>query len=783
MKKLLLLTAMVFMYLFTFSQISITSTQNNVSCFGGSNGAINITINGGTAPYSYTWTTGAVNTNPITGLSAGVYTVVVMDALGGLNSQTITITEPTQLVASAFGWPDCFGNGSGSVNAFGGTPAYTYSWSNGSTASNTFLNVGSHTVTVTDANGCTSDQTVMIAAGPPVFATASSTVGCGLCTGAVTGFVSGGTGPYTYSWQFSTGATFYTTMSVQNVCASIYTLVATDVMGCSSSYVGNITPSAPTLTGVTATLTAYNETCYLSGDGSVDLAISGANPGPFTYQWSNSAITQDLTNLISDIYSVTIYDAALNCLTLSDTVIADGINCGTISGNVYVDNNGDCTKNSGDNNYHSAVVVVNPGNRIGYTNLNGDYSINNVPYGTYSVNLPNTSSAIFPTCTTTLTPTVNSGTPNALNNNLSVGFNSVIQPDLMVSAWNQGVIPGFSGRIWYYLSNLNNVNASGVFKATLPAAFISNISNAAPAGYTFSADTIIWNFNNITYSGGQHVFYIDFITPLTTPLGSIFTSCMWAKPIATDLNPANNLFCYMRTVNGSYDPNDKAVNPAGVGATGDIPFVTTDLTYMIRFQNTGNGPAVNIVVKDTISPNVDIATFEMLSASHGYDVDILPGNVLRWKFNNIMLADSGTNEPASHGFIQYRIKRAPVDQPGTEIKNTAYIYFDFNDPVATNTTLNTIGTVTGVEAINSDKEQWLVYPNPSTGLLNVINNNIAADIKLKIEVLNSFGQLVLEETAVSNHKTLDMSKLSNGVYFVKIVLDKQSTIKRIVLNK
>jgi uncharacterized repeat protein (TIGR01451 family) len=178
----------------------------------------------------------------------------------------------------------------------------------------------------------------------------------------------------------------------------------------------------------------------------------------------------------------------------------------------------------------------------------------------------------------------------------------------------------------------------------------------------------------------------------------VFTSCIWAQPSSTDLNYANNTYCYSRIVTGSFDPNDKTVSPVGVGATGDIAASVTDLTYLIRFQNTGNGPAVNIVVKDTLSSNVNVNTFEMLGSSHNYNIEILPGNILKWKFNNIMLPDSNSNEPASHGYIQYRIKRNNNNTPGTQIKNTAYIYFDFNEPVVTNTAINTIETITGIKS-------------------------------------------------------------------------------------
>jgi hypothetical protein len=146
-----------------------------------------------------------------------------------------------------------------------------------------------------------------------------------------------------------------------------------------------------------------------------------------------------------------------------------------------------------------------------------------------------------------------------------------------------------------------------------------------------------------------------------------------------------------------------------------------------------------------------------------------------------MLPDSNSNEPGSHGYIQYRIKRTNNNTPGTQIKNTAYIYFDFNEPVVTNTAINTIETVTGIKTSFLNNDEWTVYPNPSTGVLNIVNNKSVKEISL-LQILNSIGQIVFEETITSNYKNIDLSKLSNGVYFVKIVSDKQSVIKRVVLS-
>lgn len=777
----------MFMYSFTFSQISLTVNQQNVSCFGMCDGSATITATGGIGAYTYTW-----NTVPFQysanaqGLCAGLYTVTVMDAVAATSSLVVNITQPTSLVSAigSFTNVSCFGSCNGGANILvnGGTSPYAFNWNNGQNGATAFnLCAGFYGITITDANGCVTSQSVNISQPTPLNISMSQTNSAcgGICNGASNGIAMGGTPGYLYQWMPTGGNGSF----AQNLCAGNYILQVTDATGCSAtSSVNILSNGSSSLPNATITTTVYNETCYLTGDGAIDVTMSGTNPGPFTYLWSNSETTQDITNLTSNLYWVTITDGSSNCMTIMDSVNATGTNCGTISGNVYIDNNTDCIKNSGDNDYNGAIIIVNPGNRLGYTNVNGNYSINNLPYGTYSVSLSNSFGNIFPTCTTTLNTTVNSGNPNSINNNLSVGFNSVVQPDLQVSAWNQGVVPGFVCRMNYSLRNLNNESASGVYKVTLPPAFIPNITNTFPSTYTLSGDTIIWNFSNVIYFSASTLFYVDFTVPLSAPLGSTFVSCIYAQPTITDLNYVNNNYCYSRMVTGSFDPNDKSASPVGVGIDGYILATETDLTYLIRFQNTGNGPAVNIMVKDTLSPNVDINTFEMLSSSHNYNIDILPGNILRWKFNNIMLADSNSNEPASHGYIQYRIKRTSNNTPGTQIKNTAYIYFDFNEPVVTNTAINTIETVTGIKSQLSTDNEWKVYPNPSTGTLYIVNHSSFKETS-QILVLNSIGQTVFEETINSNYKNIDLSKLTNGIYFVKIVSDKQSTVKRIVLSK
>jgi uncharacterized repeat protein (TIGR01451 family) len=141
---------------------------------------------------------------------------------------------------------------------------------------------------------------------------------------------------------------------------------------------------------------------------------------------------------------------------------------------------------------------------------------------------------------------------------------------------------------------------------------------------------------------------------------------------------------------GSFDPNDKAATPTGIGTRRFIEQGNT-IEYLVRFQNTGTDTAFKVVVKDTLAAHFDLSSFKLNATSHTATWQLNPKGVLVVTFNNINLVDSFTNEKGSHGFFKYSIKLKDSILTNTLVTNKAAIYFDFNEPIITNLTSHTIG--------------------------------------------------------------------------------------------
>ncbi len=311
--------------------LTLTASNGTLSCSGVCNGTVGVVAAGGTPGYSYNWSSLPAQSTPTaSSLCVGNYFVSVTDSKGCLASSNASVTQPPALTAVISGIkPSCnICIGSATVTPGGGTPAYSYSWTNAASVivSNsqvaTNLCTGFYTVTVGDAQGCTTTQTVQILQTVIVVLTTNgNTLQCnGGCSGIANANPSGGVSPYSYSWS-PTGPPVQSASTATALCAGSYTVVVTDALGCSNT--GTVTFLNPPST--TLTISKTDETCFGLCNGSASVTSIGGT-GAHTYQWlPGGQTTQNISGLCGGIYTVNVSDAN-GCLTTQTVQIISAVN-------------------------------------------------------------------------------------------------------------------------------------------------------------------------------------------------------------------------------------------------------------------------------------------------------------------------------------------------------------------------------------------------------------------------------------------------------------------------
>jgi len=320
---------------------------------------------------------------------------------------------------------------------------------------------------------------------------------------------------------------------------------------------------------------------------------------------------------------------------------------------------------------------------------------------------------------------------------------------ITISATSPPPVPGFQFSYQVCYNNYGTVAADGsiVFDFTnMPGVTVQNA-----AGGIVSGTTITWDVASINIFN-QQCFTISFLVNQGTTVGTSLNPIVSIiiDPLLTDNNLANNSNSHTHSVVSSYDPNDKTVDFPVVNYTEIPEGEGVQLEYLIRFQNTGNAPANFVRVIDALPELLDINSIHMISASHDYELIFPAPNVLEWFFEDIMLPDSTTNEPESHGFIHFRINTLPNLEITDVIENNAAIYFDFNAPIITEYAVTTFmdctegslqiivpeticaGEVFMLSSNRSDftEYQWVVGGTPMSGedIGTLLNDNSTAQL-------------------------------------------------------
>ncbi|MEO5642186.1 MAG: T9SS type A sorting domain-containing protein [Bacteroidia bacterium] len=498
--------------------------------------------------------------------------------------------------------------------------------------------------------------------------------------------------------------------------------------------------------------------------------------------------TADHTYTASGNYSVqyiaTGPDANADTLVNYNEVTATDT-CGNIQGDIYLDNNSNCVFDAGDSSHlYVYVLVTGLPAGINYycmTDANGHYSID-VPPGNYDISiLP--AASFFP-----LTPAC----PSSGIINVNVIATGNVIADFAVTCPNghdltgyisitHGIFPTSPGRIHPYIINQSCTTVAGSVTFILdPLVNYVGVCdpNFAP---TVNGDTLTWTFSTATSYMNWYYWYINYgcievIGDPSLQLGDSVCFTMIINPIAGDVNPANNTIVRCVPALVSLDPNAKYVSPRGMGAEGYVAQNTT-FDYTLEFQNTGTAAARNIFLLDSLNSNLDLSTLVVTGSSHLMEPHILPGNVLKFNFPDIWLIDSTADESNSHGWVTFRVT-AKQNLPNlTEISNTAGIYFDFNAPVMTNTTLNTILDPASVNEISTNDVS--VFPNPASSSVEI---KFSKESNATFTLTDLAGKVVFTGKSQGRSARIDVSTLPQGVYLLNVVTEEGTSTHKVMVQ-
>ncbi len=374
--------------------ITLSPGSTDVSCFGGNDGTASVNAFGGTSPYNYAWSNGG-NSQMITGLSAGTYSVTVTDVNGCTATASTTISQPTQVNVSANSTASaCAGANTGTATASssGGSAPYTYAWSNGGNgATITGLSAGTYTVTATDSNGCTDTSSTTVSQGNGINVNASSTASAcaGASTGTATANASGGSSPYTYAW--SNGGNNAT---ITGLSAGTYTVTVTDANGCSNIDATTVTQGSD----LDVTTNATTVSCPGGINGTATANASGGS-SPYTYAWSNGGSGSSISGVTNGTYTVTATDAN-GCTGVSTATVGvsnnPSLSCSVTVSSPVSENNG--------SDGALTVAVSNGSGNYSYAWSNGAnaQNINSLSPGTYTVTVTDNTTGCTTTCSNTL---------------------------------------------------------------------------------------------------------------------------------------------------------------------------------------------------------------------------------------------------------------------------------------------------------------------------------------------------------------------------------------------
>ncbi len=700
--------------------------------------------------------TGSTQQNPVHTFNAmGTYTVclTISTSSGCMDSTCHVVTIGAGCPLTAGIVPDTLNNVLHAV-ANQGTPPYTYSWSlNGNTIAGangqtyTPTTPGQYCVTITDANNCTASACYNFQPSSGCSVNAAFQTG----GGGVVHFFGMVAGNYSYyTWTFGDGDTSSVLNPVHtyaNPGTYIACLTAYDSTGnVCNSYCVTININAVPNDSICGKL--FWDT---NGNGIMDPGEAGIPGGVVTISGNGVFITAQsdsngcyVAPVMPGTYTIVyctspgnVFTIPLNvdsggCAYYHQVVVSMGSNgCGynfgiqntavTIEGMLFIDANNNGTLDAGESGIPYQGVSV--GGYTAYSNPAGIYSVN-VPAGTYTVSYTPTGLYAPYSLSTPGSITVNATTVgNTYGGN---HFGLYIPPGTVNLSVNLSagttITPGFPA--WYYIQvcNIGITPTAATLTMNYDAGLSLDYANPTQASNNTTNNILTWNLPVIAPGGCVNVF-VDFDASTSYQVGASVVQMVNVSPVSgNDVDLTNNVDTVHQIVTSSWDPNNKLSVKTNTNNPNEqvISSINSNQTieYTVNFQNTGSAPAVNVVVLDDLSPDLDASTFQLLGTSHNCNVT-QNGSDLQFVFSNIMLPDSTTNEPASHGHINFRVDAVNALPAGTVISDQAAIYFDFNAPVLTNFANVLLVNPLGINESGNDFLGLTAWPNPTAGTTQI----------------------------------------------------------------
>jgi uncharacterized repeat protein (TIGR01451 family) len=586
----------------------------------------------------------------------------------------------------------------------------------------------------------------------------------------------GGQEPYTYQWSINglpiAGATEQF-IGILTLPPGSLTVTVTDANGCSGQ--GEMNISGPNVYANDDSLTVlYNstqntttQTSVLSNDFANGLPVNTPN-NPVTvtgitvpngFVLNPNGTISILSGTVSGTYTI-VYQMCSLWPQGCDEGTATITNSNGIKDNgEHNFTNGQFQYQLNDNGINTNVDSSNGLFFISESNLSNSYDINYLIDNEYSNQYTLTTSTYSNVNASTGISTYYFPVVSIPFNDLRVHLYSIVPPrpgfdyTNYISVWNAGNQSISSATLTFNKDNALNIISTS-----------ESVTNST-SGFTYGVNNLM--------PGQQQIIIVTMQVPTipTVSLGQLVTNTVSVSAPVGDINLLNNSFNLTQTIVGSYDPNDKTESHGGkILHSG---FTANDyLNYTIRFENTGTAEAINIKVEDVLDSKLDENSIRMLASSHPYVLDRVGSN-LKWNFNGVNLPPSSpASSTIGHGYIVFQVKPKPGFAVGDVIPNTANIYFDFNPAIVTNTC--TTEFVSTLSNENFTFNNFKSFPNPVKNSLTISN---ASPIET-IEISSILGQKMISKKINDIQTEIDLSQLSNGIYFVKVTSQgNEKTIK------